>query len=209
MCSSAGISDYNLLKVLGEGAYGKVFLGEHRATQTLCAIKVLSKDQVLQEDSVENTRNEKDILRLGSSDNFILTLYATFQSFDKLFYVTEFLVGGDLLHLLQKNPFTPEQTRFYAAEVYLAINFLHNENIVHRDIKLENILLDKDGHIKLIDFGLSKPRTSRRDLMRTLTGTPGCMAPEIIKQSREHSGEGYNLSVDWWGYGILMYEVSY
>ena len=204
----AGIYDYDLLAVIGEGACGKVFLSKHRTTSAVVAIKILSKDQILHEDSVENTINEKEVLKLGRPDNFILTLFASFQSSDKLFLVTEFLAGGDLLHHLQQAPFTARQTKFYAAEIFLALNFLHENNVVHRDVKPDNVLLDRHGHIKLIDYGLSKRGVHRRDLMKTLAGTPGYIAPEIIRQKRETCPEGYNLSVDWWCYGVLIYEVE-
>ena len=171
------VEDFRFLKKIGHGAFGKVFLAEDISTTNVFAIKVMCKEEIIRGDDLEIVLRERKVLEFGNKSNFITGLTASFQTIDKLFLVMEFIPGGDLLfHMGKDGKFSSERARlcqymslkicihvprFYAAELYLAINFLHRNNIVHRDLKLENILLDAEGHIKLTDFGVSKLGISR------------------------------------------------
>ena len=200
--------DFQLLKVLGEGNFGKVFLVETVENRDVLAMKVLDKEEIIRGNDVEIVMNERKVFEYGKKSSFLVALHSTFQSSDKLFFVMEFLPGGDLLfHITTNGRFTSDQARFYAAEIYLAINFLHQNKIIHRDLKPENILLDKNSHIKLIDFGVSKLGVEREKCTRTHVGTASYQAPEILKAYHEGKG-GYTISVDWWSYGVVLYEVK-
>ena len=140
---------------------------------------------------------------LTSGHPFINTLYSCFQNKEHLFYVMEFRSGGDLKKQLDEVDFFSEnRTKFYAAEITLAVQFLHQHGILHRDLKLENVLVDSDGHCKIADFGLSKLGLFRRYEARTQCGTPFCMAPEIVKNLP------YGQGVDWWAAGVMIFEMT-
>ncbi|VDM61778.1 unnamed protein product, partial [Angiostrongylus costaricensis] len=124
----------------------------------------------------------------------------SFQTADRLCFVMEFAIGGDLYYHLNQG-FSEPRTRFYGAEIVLALGYLHANNIVYRDLKLENLLLDKDGHIKIADFGLCKEEISFGDKTSTFCGTPEYLAPEVLEDN------DYGRSVDWWGVGVVMYEM--
>lgn len=124
---------------------------------------------------------------------FIVKLHYAFQTPEKLYFVIDFLNGGELFwHLRKEHRFSEDRTRFYAAEIVLALECLHKNGVIYRDLKPENVLLDKDGHIKLTDFGLSKTGISGDNMSYTFCGTPEYLAPEIVK------GSGHNKAVDWW-----------
>ncbi|XP_064486966.1 muscle M-line assembly protein unc-89-like isoform X2 [Ornithodoros turicata] len=195
------LMDFHLLKVLGKGSFGKVLLAELKASRRYFAIKCLKKDVVLEDDDVECTMVERRVLALGTQHPFLCKLFCTFQSESHLFFVMEFLNGGDLMfHIQQSGRFDQNRARFYAAEIVCALKFLHKRGIVYRDLKLDNLCIDAEGHVRIIDFGMCKLRVYRK-LPRAFCGTPEYMAPEIIK------GLHYNQSVDWWSFGILLYEM--
>lgn len=137
------------------------------------------------------------------SHPFIVKLNYAFQTPDKLYFVTDFLNGGELFfHLCNEIRFSEERARFYAAEILLALNHLHENGIIYRDLKPENVLLDSEGHIRITDFGLSKLGIAGKNTQtNTFCGTPEYLAPEIIK------GKGHNKAVDFWSFGILLYEM--
>ena len=206
--NKSNLEDFRLLKVLGEGAFGKVFLVETVKNREVLAMKVMYKEEIIRGNDETTVMNERKVFEFGKKSNFLATLHSSFQTSEKLFFVMEFLPGGDLLfHITTNGRFTSDQARFYAAEIYLAINFLHQNKIIHRDLKPENILLDKNSHIKLIDFGVSKLGVEREKCTRTHVGTPSYQAPEIVKAYHEGKG-GYTISVDWWSYGVVLYEVK-
>ncbi|XP_076312024.1 putative protein kinase C delta type homolog isoform X2 [Tachypleus tridentatus] len=196
------LSDFRFLKVLGKGSFGKVILGELRGQQKYYAIKCLKKDVILEDDDIESVVVERKVLSIGVAHPFLCSLLCTFQTESHLFFVMEYLSGGDLMfHIQQSGRFDQERARFYSSEIVVALKFLHKRRIIYRDLKLDNILLDKTGHVKIADFGMCKYGTANELKASTFCGTPEYIAPEIIK------GQHYNQSVDWWSFGVLLYEM--
>ncbi|XP_067950980.1 ribosomal protein S6 kinase 2 beta-like isoform X2 [Watersipora subatra] len=196
--------DFELLKVLGQGSFGKVFLVRKIVgpdAGTLYAMKVLRKATLKVRDRVR-TKMERDILA-EINHNFIVTLHYAFQTEGKLYLILEFLRGGDLFTRLSKEVmFTEEDVKFYLAELALALDHLHKVGIIYRDLKPENILLDDEGHIKLTDFGLIKDSIFGDDKKAfSFCGTVEYMAPEVVNR------KGHGTAADWWSYGVLMYEM--
>nr|QWX95776.1 serine/threonine kinase isoform A [Strongyloides stercoralis] len=201
-----GLEDFDFLKVLGKGTFGKVILCREKITGNLYAIKILKKEVIIEKDEVAHTLTENRVLQ-RCKHPFLTELTYSFQTADRLCFVMEFAIGGDLYYHLNKQVqifregFSESRTRFYGAEIVLALGYLHENNIVYRDLKLENLLLDKDGHIKIADFGLCKEDISFGDRTRTFCGTPEYIAPEVLEDN------DYGRSVDWWGVGVVMYEM--
>ncbi|KAM3142915.1 hypothetical protein pb186bvf_004978 [Paramecium bursaria] len=192
-------TDFQILNLLGQGAHGKVVLVRHKKTQNLYALKMVSKSLLRANQQEKYLESEKMILQQVKHP-FIIKLYFSFQTKDKLFLGTEFINGGELFtHLRRAYQFSEDRTRFYAAEILLAIKCLHENGIIYRDLKPENILIDQTGHIKLTDFGLSKMKF--HEITGTIAGTPEYVAPEVLNE------EGYNQSVDWYSLGVLIYEM--
>lgn len=192
------LADFDILRTLGTGSFGRVHLVQSKHNQRFYAVKVLKKAQVVKMKQVEHTNDERKML--GEVKHpFLITLWGTFQDSRNLYMVMDFVEGGELFSLLRKSGRFPNPVaKFYAAEVTLALEYLHSRNIIYRDLKPENLLLDRHGHLKITDFGFAKRVP---DKTWTLCGTPDYLAPEVV------SNKGYNKSVDWWSLGILIYEM--
>eukprot|EP00057_Strongylocentrotus_purpuratus_P016637 XP_011671111.1 PREDICTED: RAC-gamma serine/threonine-protein kinase isoform X1 [Strongylocentrotus purpuratus] len=197
------MDDFDVLKVLGKGTLGKVVLGREKKTGEVFAIKVFKKEAFLQEDEVELENSlTKNRMVQKISHPFLASLEYLFQTSDRLYFVMEYVNGGELFfHLSRDRVFTEERARFYCAEIVSALSYLHAQDVIYRDMKLENILLDSEGHIKITDFGLCKQEISYSDTTKTFCGTPEYLAPEILDEN------DYGMAVDWWGTGVVMYEM--
>ncbi|KAK3843696.1 MAG: hypothetical protein J3R72DRAFT_107749 [Linnemannia gamsii] len=199
-----GMDDFHFIAVLGRGNFGKVMLAEDKKGGELYAVKALKKDSIVQHDEVESAKSEKRIFEVANKERhpFLTTLHSTFQTNTRLYFVMEYVRGGDLMMHIQKDRrFGERRAKFYGCEVLLALQYFHQNNIVYRDLKLDNILLTMDGHIKIADYGLCKENMGYGVTTRTICGTPEFMAPEILEEVP------YDRAVDWWAYGVLMYEM--
>ncbi|CCG20885.1 Tpk1 catalytic subunit of cAMP-dependent protein kinase (PKA) [Candida orthopsilosis Co 90-125] len=192
------LNDFQILRTLGTGSFGRVHLTRSIHNGRFYAMKVLKKERVVNMKQVEHTNDERRMLKLAQHP-FIIRMWGTFQDCHNLFMIMDYIEGGELFSLLRKSQrFPTPVAKFYAAETFLAIEYLHNLDIIYRDLKPENILLDKNGHIKLTDFGFAK---EVQDVTYTLCGTPDYIAPEVV------ATKPYNKSVDWWSFGILIFEM--
>ncbi|OAG31883.1 serum/glucocorticoid-regulated kinase 2 [Nematocida displodere] len=190
-----GLEDFQFLRLIGKGTFGKVILVKHIRTERLYACKIIKK--TVSHDSIEKMVNEKNILSQIHSP-FLIHLLASFQTEDKVFLILPYIEGGELFHHLEEHKaFSEDVARFYFCELLLAVAYLHQNKIIYRDIKPENVLLDKTGHIVLCDFGMS----TQSALATTYCGTPEYIAPEIIRN------EAYDESVDYYTLGVLLYEM--
>ncbi|KAJ9099263.1 hypothetical protein QFC21_004144 [Naganishia friedmannii] len=198
-----GLDDFDFLAVLGKGNFGKVMLAEEKKSQKLWAIKVLKKEFIIENDEVESTQSEKRVFLAAAQERhpFLLELHSCFQTETRIYFVMEYISGGDLMLHIQKKQFTLRQAKFYACEVLLALEYFHRKGIIYRDLKLDNILLTLDGHIKVADYGLCKENMWFGKTTNTFCGTPEFMAPEILLEQR------YTRAVDWWAFGVLTYEM--
>ncbi len=197
-----GLDDFGVVCVLGKGAFGKVYLVEKKATKEQFAMKEMDKHVLVREKLMENILAEKAILQ-KIKHPFIVRLHFAFQTEHKLYLVMDLLAGGELFFHLDKAPdykFEESRVKFYTAQIGLAIGHLHSLDIIYRDLKPENCVLDKDGNVVLTDFGLAKANVSKANA-DTFCGTPAYLAPEFL------CGESHGKAVDWWGLGILMYEM--
>lgn len=194
-------NSFEILKLLGRGSYGKVFLVEKKDDKRLFALKVINKIDVINKNSFENLKNEKLIMERVKHP-LVVNLEYCFASPSHVFFAMQFKEGGELYRHLRKNgTFTEDATRFYAAQILCALCYLHENNIMYRDMKPENVLLDKDGNACLVDFGISKVMNPKA-CTNSYVGTPDYVAPEILTQ------KGHNKAVDVWCFGILLYEMA-
>lgn len=195
------MNSFELLKVIGKGSFGKVMQVRKRDTSRIYAMKTLRKAHIVSRSEVTHTLAERTVLAQVNCP-FIVPLKLSFQSPDKLYLVLAFVNGGELFHhLQQEGRFSEERSRFYAAELLLALEHLHGFQVIYRDLKPENILLDYTGHIALCDFGLCKLNMDDDKTTHTFCGTPEYLSPEILL------GQGYTKAVDWWTLGVLLYEM--
>ena len=192
------INDYELGETIKVLNLGKMKIARNKQTKELILIKVLKKSTIMESKQTTHIFNEINLLPTLSHQAIPKLIGANHD--EKYIYIaTEFVPGGDLYNLLRKeNTFTLERTRFYAGQIVFFLDYLHNKNIVFRNLKLENLLIDKNGYLKIVDFILAK---EVKDRTYTMCGTAGYLAPEIILN------KGYGLSVDWWALGIIIYEM--
>ncbi|KAF5903134.1 serine/threonine-protein kinase N2-like isoform X1, partial [Clarias magur] len=197
------MDDFLCISVLGRGHFGKVLLAEYKRTGKLYAIKALKKGDVVTRDEVDSLMCEKRIFETinASHHPFLVNLHGCFQTCDHVCFVMEYSPGGDLMTHIHASIFTERQARFYAACVLLGLEFLHLNKIVYRDLKLDNLLMDSDGFVRIADFGLCKEGMGHGDRTSTFCGTPEFLAPEVLTDST------YTRAVDWWGLGVLIYEM--
>lgn len=193
--------DFNLLRVIGQGSYGKVFLVKHKSTGIIYAMKVLKKDELQKRNQVEHTMTERRILE-RIKHPFIVSLQFSFQTNKKLYFVLDYCPGGELFFYLQNIGRFKEKTAcFYASNILFGIEELHKHDIIYRDLKPENVLIGFDGYAKITDFGLSKENIQGNSEAHSFCGTPEYLAPEILKKT------GHGKAADWWSFGAIIYEM--
>ena len=194
------LSDLKELQVLGVGGFGLVTMVQHNQSKEVYALKKMQKQAIVDADMQEMIVNEKNFL-VEMNNPFVLGARGTAVDRDCVYIVLEFLQGGDLFGLLEnKEGFDETHSRFYAGCTTEALAYVHSKNIVFRDLKLENLVLDSTGYCKLVDFGLAK-RISGRTY--TVCGSPRYCSPEMV------IGKGHSYGVDWWALGIILYEVLF
>ncbi|KAI1470864.1 uncharacterized protein F4812DRAFT_450071 [Daldinia caldariorum] len=198
-----GLDHFNFLAVLGKGNFGKVMLAETKKSRRLYAIKVLKKEFIIENDEVESIRSEKRVFLIANRERhpFLTNLHACFQTETRVYFVMEYISGGDLMLHIQRGQFGTKRAQFYASEVCLALKYFHENGVIYRDLKLDNILLTLDGHIKIADYGLCKEDMWYGSTTSTFCGTPEFMAPEILLDKK------YGRAVDWWAFGVLIYQM--
>eukprot|EP01084_Bolivina_argentea_P235365 396072_1 len=195
------INDFTFLKVVGKGSFGKVMQVRKNDDGKIYALKVLKKKELVKRKQVVHTQTERRVLA-GIDNPFIVSLRYSFQSDAKLYMVLTFFNGGELFfHLKNEGRFSQKRSKYYSAEICLALKCLHGSGIIYRDLKPENVLLDHEGHIKITDFGLSKDSLKGDMITHTFCGTPEYLAPEVLHQ------QGHGKAVDWWSFGTLLYEM--
>lgn len=198
---NAKLEDFKRLKVLGKGSFGKVVLVQLINNKKLFAMKILKKRLVVKRKQIDHTKTERQIME-KLNHPFIVKLYYAFQDEKKLYFVTEFMQGGELFFHLRRNAlYKDKAVVFYMSEILLAIEYMHNNNYIYRDLKPENILIDKFGHIKLTDFGLSKLVSDENKKTYTMCGTAEYLAPEVLFE------KGYDKTCDWFSMGVVMFEM--
>ncbi len=203
MPANINMSNFRMVSVLGRGHFGKVILSQYRASGEFYAIKALKKGDILYREEVESLMSEKRIFEIINKGQhpFLINLFACFQTPEHVCFVMEYANGGDLMMHIHQEVFNENRACFYAACVVLGLQFLHDHKIIYRDLKLDNLLLDTDGYLKMADFGLCKEGVGYGDRTGTFCGTPEFLAPEVLLEPT------YTRAVDWWGLGVLIYEM--
>ncbi|XP_008204752.1 serine/threonine-protein kinase N isoform X5 [Nasonia vitripennis] len=197
------LENFRLLSVLGRGHFGKVILSQYRNTGEYFAIKALKKGDIIARDEVESLLSEKRIFEVANATRhpFLVNLFACFQTDAHVCFVMEYAAGGDLMMHIHADVFGEPRAVFYSACVVLGLQYLHESRIIYRDLKLDNLLLDTEGYVKIADFGLCKEGMGFGDRTGTFCGTPEFLAPEVLTET------SYTRAVDWWGLGVLIFEM--
>lgn len=193
-----GLKDFKVISVIGKGAYGKVFLVQKHHSEKLYAMKVLKKATIIVHGASDHHLSERSILE-AISHPFIVKLHYAFQTSSRLYLILTYASGGELFSFLHtEKMFNDDQARFYIAELLLGLEHLHELGIIYRDLKPENVMLDKDGHLLLTDFGLSKVAIDAQ----SVCGTVEFMAPEVLEERHR-----YGKEVDYWSLGVMLYDM--
>ncbi|KAI3386941.1 hypothetical protein SNEBB_004287 [Seison nebaliae] len=198
-CSRESLRSFEPLRTIGAGSFGRVVLARHKENNIFYALKMMDKEKVVKRKQIEHTLTEKNILSAIKMD-FIVTLHYCMQDSTTLYFVLSYIPGGDMFNYLQKvGRLNEDNAKFYACQILFALEYLHTLQILYRDLKPENVMLDKNGYIRLTDLGFAKQVTERT---WTLCGTPEYLAPEVILS------KGYGKCVDWWAFGVYIYEMT-
>ena len=193
-------SDFNILALIGQGNTANVYLANYK--KELVALKVIDKAYIFDNDMIDNIFLEKNLLSSFAEENFFCHMKFFFMTDTKICFVLPFYRGGDLYSFLEtKGPLDDSTAAFYGVQIVHMLSFLHSKNIVYRDLKLENLMIDDNGYLVLIDFGSCKVIEEKTELQSSFDGSIDYMAPEVI------TGEGHGMMADWWSCGVLMYEL--
>ncbi|KAK4077074.1 uncharacterized protein Triagg1_4041 [Trichoderma aggressivum f. europaeum] len=201
LTGETNLNHFRLLRVVGRGAFGKVRIVERKDTNLAFALKYIRKDEVVKSESVRNIIRERRMLE-HVNHPFICNLRYSFQDIEYMYLVVDLMSGGDLRFHISRKTFTEEAVRFWIAELGCALRYVHGQNIIHRDVKPDNVLLDAEGHVHLTDFNVASDIVPGR-IMTSKSGTLAYLAPEV------YSGKGYDIRADWWSLGVLFYECIY
>ncbi|KAI1823814.1 kinase-like domain-containing protein [Xylaria intraflava] len=195
------LSHFRLMRVVGRGAFGKVRIVERKDTGLSFALKYIRKDEVVRSESVRNIIRERRMLE-HVNHPFICNLRYSFQDIEYMYLVVDLMSGGDLRFHISRKTFTEEAVRFWLSELACALKYIHAHNIVHRDVKPDNVLLDADGHVHLTDFNVASD-IAKNKVLTSKSGTLAYLAPEV------YNGKGYDTRADWWSLGVLFFECIY
>ncbi|KAG8178722.1 hypothetical protein JTE90_023268 [Oedothorax gibbosus] len=197
------LENFQFISLLGRGHFGKVILSKFKNTDEYFAIKALKKGDIIARDEIESLMAERRIFKIANSIRhpFLVNLFACFQTQTHVCFVMEYACGGDLMMHIHTDIFPEPRAVFYASCVVLGLQYLHENKIIYRDLKLDNLLLDSEGYVKIADFGLCKEGMGYGDRTGTFCGTPEFLAPEVLTET------SYTRAVDWWGLGVLIYEM--
>jgi serine/threonine kinase 32 len=195
------LNHFRLLRVVGRGAFGKVRIVERKDTNLSFALKYIRKDEVVRSESVRNIIRERRMLE-HVNHPFLCNLRYSFQDIEYMYLVVDLMSGGDLRFHISRKTFTEDAVRFWIAELGCALRYVHGQNIIHRDIKPDNVLLDADGHVHLTDFNVASDIVPGK-ILSSKSGTLAYLAPEV------YAGKGYDVRADWWSLGVLFYECIY